>query len=349
MSGGVDSSVAAALLKEQGHEVVGISLQLWNYSRNGDERFGSCCSLDDLADARRVADKIGIPFYILNMEKEFQEEVVDNFVSEYLSGRTPIPCTLCNQRLKFDHLLNRAREFGIEQVATGHYASVVADEDGRRTIQRGRDRGKDQSYFLFGLSQEQLARLHFPLGNTTKPEVRRIAKSLGLNVAEKSESYEICFVPDNNYRNFLAKHTNGKGFDEGSIVDSSGKRLGDHGGYVGFTVGQRKGLNLGGLDEPYFVTHIDPESNEVTVGPRRELERSSMIVQRVNWRLPMESELNDVSVQIRYRHNGAPAAIFPLEDNQARVEFHEPQSAVSPGQAAVFYKNDRILGGGWIV
>jgi tRNA-specific 2-thiouridylase len=347
MSGGVDSSVAAALLKERGHEVIGVSLQLWNYNSETDSRFGTCCSLDDLADARRVADRIGIPFYILNMEKEFQTEVVDRFVAEYLQGRTPIPCTLCNQRLKFDHLLARTRALGFDTVATGHYARIAVDSDGTRCVQRGLDIAKDQSYFLWGLSQEQLARLMFPLGELSKPEVRRLARELGLNVAEKDESQEICFIPDNDYRNFIAQRTNGTGTQPGPIIDSAGQTLGTHSGYTGYTVGQRKGLNIGGLTEPYFVSRIDTATNTVTAGPRQELLCAEFIAERVNWRRKPDGPVR-ADVQIRHRHRAAPAEIRPLPGDAAEIRFIEPQSAVAPGQAAVFFQDDGILGGGWI-
>ena len=348
MSGGVDSSVVAALLKEQGFDVVGISLQLWNYNSESDESFGTCCSLDDLADARRVADRVGIPFYIFNMEKEFKKEVVDYFISEYLSARTPIPCTLCNQRLKFDHLITRAEGFGYHRVATGHYASIIRDEvTGQFTIRRGRDRSRDQSYFLFNLSQNQLARLEFPLGDTDKSEVRRLAKELELTVADKAESREICFIPDNDYPSFIAKRVNGDTFREGAIVDSSGKVLGRHKGYPAFTIGQRKRLNLGGLKEPYYVTAIDPDKNEITVGPQKELYRRDCVVGKVNWYLPRKEDFKCV-VQIRYRHDGAPAHVTPMEDGCVRIEFDEPQLSVTPGQSAVFYDGDLIVGGGWI-
>ena len=347
MSGGVDSSVAAALLKERGYDVVGVSLQLWNYSTDTDSRFGTCCSLDDLADARRVAHKVGIPFYILNMEKEFQEEVVDYFVSEYLKARTPIPCTLCNQRLKFDHLLLKTEEFGYRRVATGHYASIEKDESGYFTVRRGRDRSRDQSYFLFNLSQDQLSRLEFPLADIDKKEVRRIAKSLDLNVAEKSESHEICFIPDNDYPKFIAKTIGEDGFEEGSIVDASGNVLGRHKGYPAFTIGQRKGLNLGGQNEPHFVTAIDPGNNRVTVGTKDELLRREFFVSGANWYLPQTKPFL-AEVQIRYRHQASQAELTPLENGRVSVDFSEPQSAIAPGQAAVFYRNDCIVGGGWI-
>ena len=347
MSGGVDSSVAAALLKDQGYDVVGISLQLWNYSSDNDNRFGTCCSLDDLADARRVADQIQIPFYILNMEKEFKRDVVDYFVSDYMQGRTPIPCTLCNQKLKFDQLLVQASSLGYETVATGHYASVVKDATGRLTIRRGKDRSKDQSYFLFNLSQEQISRLMFPLGQMDKQEVRQLAKKFGLNVAEKSESHEICFIPNNNYPDFIEQQVPEHAFKEGDIVDSSGNKLGTHRGYPAFTVGQRKGLKLGGQSQPQFVSKIDPARNEITVGPKNELLRSELYTGRVNWCLEPSGPF-PANVQIRYRHGGAPATVTPLSDGRAHVTFEEPQMAVAPGQSAVFYQQDRIIGGGWI-
>ena len=348
MSGGVDSSVAAALLKQRGRDVVGVSLQLWNYSTDSTERFGTCCSLDDLGDARRVADKVGIPFYIFNMEKEFKEEVVDYFVSEYLKARTPIPCTLCNQRLKFDHLICRAEEFGYQKVATGHYALIVKDdESGRYTIKRGRDRSRDQSYFLFNLSQKQLSRLEFPLGDTDKKEVRRIAKELDLAVADKAESREICFVPDNDYASFIEKRVSSDRFHEGNIVDSDGKTLGKHRGYPAFTIGQRKGLNIGGLKEPHYVTAIDPDKNEIKVGLQSDLYRSEFFADKVNWCLPKQEPF-EAQVQIRYRHNGATARVIPLPGKRVCVRFSEPQLSITPGQSAVFYIDDCIVGGGWI-
>ncbi len=348
MSGGVDSSVAAALLKQRGREVVGISLQLWNYSSDSTERFGTCCSLDDLGDARRVADRVGIPFYILNMEKEFNEEVVDYFVSEYLKARTPIPCTLCNQRLKFDHLISRAQGFGYQRIATGHYALIVNDKvTGRFTVRRGKDRSRDQSYFLFNLSQYQLSRLEFPLGDTDKNEVRRIAKELGLSVADKNESREICFVPDNDYASFIEKRVGEKNFYEGNIVNGNGEVLGKHRGYPAFTIGQRKGLNIGGLKEPHYVTAIDPDKNEVIVGLKSSLYRREFFANKVNWYLPRQ-DLFEAQVQIRYLHNDSTARVTPLPDKRVHVEFSEPQLSITPGQSAVFYEDDCIVGGGWI-
>ncbi|NIP99722.1 MAG: tRNA 2-thiouridine(34) synthase MnmA [Nitrospinaceae bacterium] len=335
------------MLKEQGREVVGVSLQLWNYHADPDSRFGTCCSLDDLADARRVAEKIGIPFYILNLEKEFRKQVVDYFVSEYLEGRTPIPCTLCNQKLKFDDLLRKAEGFGYGKVATGHYAALIRHPSGRLTVRRGRDRSRDQSYFLFNLSQDQLSRLEFPLGDLEKKEVRRRAQALGLTVADKAESHEICFIPGNDYAGFIRTQVNGGVFREGPIVDASGKVLGTHQGYPAYTVGQRKGLHLGGLREPLYVTGIDPEKNQVTVGPKAALYRKEFYARRVNWYLPAD-EPQPVEVQIRYRHRAVPARVTPLEGERVRVVFEAPQPAVSPGQSAVFYREDCIVGGGWI-
>ena len=347
MSGGVDSSVAAALMKERGYDVVGISLQLWNYSSDTDERFGTCCSLDDLGDARRVADKIGIPFYVLNMEKEFKKEVVDYFVSEYMQARTPIPCTLCNQKLKFDELIQKAEGFGYRRVATGHYASIVKHETGRFTVRRGRDLTRDQSYFLFNLSQDQLSRLEFPLADVEKKEVRRLARELGLKVADKAESREICFIPDNNYSKFIAKQVDSDVFKEGNIVNDAGEVLGKHKGYPAFTVGQRKGLNIGGLKEPLFVTKIDPVNNEIVTGPKSNLFRQEFFTGKTNWYLPQTDSFR-ADVQIRYRHKAVPATVTPLPEARVRVEFDEPQMSIAPGQSAVFYQDDCIVGGGWI-
>jgi tRNA-specific 2-thiouridylase len=347
MSGGVDSSVAAALLKEQGYDLIGVSLQLWNYSWDTDERFGTCCSLDDLADARRVAEKVGIPHYIVNLEKEFRKEVVDYFVSEYMQARTPIPCTACNKKLKFDELMNKAQIYGYDYVATGHYASIVQNEEGRYTVKRGKDRNKDQSYFLFNLSQEQLAQSLFPLGEMDKPEVRRLAESIGLNVAGKSESHEICFIPDNDYAGFIAGQVSEEAFQPGNIVTAKGEVLGTHKGYPAFTIGQRKGLNLGGLKEPYYVTGISSVKNEVTVGPKNDLFREEFTVSDVSWYLdhcePFEAE-----VQIRYRHEAVESVVTPLPNGRAHIQMSMPQPAIAPGQSAVFYKDDGIIGGGWI-
>ncbi len=346
MSGGVDSSVAAGIMKERGFAAIGISLQLWNYS-NSDNRFGTCCSLDDMADARRVAERVGIPHYILNMEKKFKENVVDYFVAEYMQARTPIPCTMCNQKLKFEELIRKSEAFGVQRIATGHYAAIVKHSSGRLLVRRGRDRWKDQSYFLFNLSQEQLSRLEFPLGDMDKKEVRERARQLGLNVADKAESHEICFIPDNDYPRFIAKQLNGRGMKAGEIVDSAGKVLGAHPGYAAFTIGQRKGLNLGGLKVPHFVTHIDPARNRITVGPRHELAQPDCAVNQVKWGLEFSAPFRAV-VQIRYRHEGAAATVTPRDGARATIKFDRPQLSIAPGQSAVFYQDDCIVGGGWL-
>src|SRR5262245_47931483 len=277
MSGGVDSSVAAALLAEQGHDVIGLSMQL--YSQHGGN-FGSCCTLDDLHDARRVASRLGFPHYILNLEERFQETVISNFVHEYASGRTPLPCAHCNSDLKFSTLLERARGFGSDQVATGHYARIDRSTDGRWLLKRSLDREKDQSYFLFSLTQEQLAGAVFPVGSLSKPAVRAEARRLGLAVADKADSQEICFVPDGDYAAFVATRTpQTRG---GSIVDEHGQALGAHGGVHRFTIGQRKGLGIA-TGTPLYVVKIDADSGDVTVGPRAALERTSLTASGVNW------------------------------------------------------------------
>lgn len=348
MSGGVDSSVAAAVLKEQGYDVIGISLQLWNYSSETDNRFGTCCSLDDLSDARRVADKLNIPFYIFNMEEEFKKGVVDYFVDEYLKGRTPIPCTLCNSKVKFEELLIKANRLGCDKVATGHYASLISDDQGRLAIRRGQDTSKDQSYFLFDLKPHQISRVLFPLSNMVKKQVREMAEKLELPVvANKPESQEICFIQNNDYADFLAKQVGESVFKDGPIVDSSGKVLGTHKGYAAYTIGQRKGLNLGGLSEPLFVTKIDAEKNRVTVGTRDDVFSYSLKVNQVNWYWKPDSQ-TEAEVQIRNRHQAAPAIVIPIDGDRAHIKFAEKQSAVTPGQAAVFYQDNIVIGGGWI-
>jgi len=346
MSGGVDSSVAAALLAEQGHEIVGLSMQLYD-QRQGEQSFGSCCTLDDLYDARRVASAIGFPHYILNLEREFQATVVANFVEEYAAGRTPIPCTHCNSDVKFATLLDRARGFGAEQVATGHYARVERSADGRWILLRSLDREKDQSYFLFGLTQEQLARAQFPLGSMHKADVREHARRLGLGVAEKPDSQEICFVPDGDHAAFVARRRPDAA-TQGAIRDEEGRTLGNHNGVHRFTVGQRKGLGLSSA-APLYVTRIDVADRSVTVGPRRSLERGTLTASGVNWIAGTAPEGSiRVFAQIRHRHTAAPATVRALEMGRAELAFDEPQSAVTPGQAVVFYDSDLLLGGGWI-
>jgi tRNA-specific 2-thiouridylase len=349
MSGGVDSSVAAALLAEQGHDVVGVSMQLYDQS-DGQTSFGSCCTIDDLHDARRVAAALNIPHYIVNFERHFDAHVVSNFVREYAAGRTPIPCAHCNSDLKFATLLDRARGFGADLVATGHYARVERDEaSGRFLLKRGIDAAKDQSYFLFSLTQEQLARAAFPIGDRAKDAVRGYARARQLPVANKPDSQEICFVPDGDYASFVSKRAEATPPD-GAIVDEEGRVLGAHAGIHRFTVGQRKGLGLSNAanSTPLYVLALRPADHQVVVGPRTSLERVSLTASGVNWIAAEPAGPMDVSVQIRHRHQPAPATVRALPDSRAEVTFEAPQIAVTPGQAVVFYEGDVVVGGGWI-
>ncbi len=345
MSGGVDSSVAAALLKRDGHDVIGLSMQLYD-QHQGETRFGSCCTIDDLYDARRVAGQIGIPHYIVNFERKFDEHVISDFVREYAAGRTPIPCVHCNGDLKFASLVERAQGFDAQAVATGHFAQVDFDEAaGRYRLRRGADRQKDQSYFLFTLTQAQLSRARFPVGTLDKAAVREEARRLGLNVAEKKDSQEICFVASGEHPAFVGQRA---GMAAGAIRDRDGQVLGRHEGIHRFTIGQRKGLGLA-TGIPLYVVSIDAADASVTVGPREALERGSLTASRVNW-MSGDTPTSPIraSARIRYRHKEAPATIAPLGGGRAGVTFDEPQSAITPGQAVVFYDGDLVLGGGWI-
>jgi tRNA-specific 2-thiouridylase len=352
MSGGVDSSVAAALLVEQGHDVVGLSMQLYDQSE-GQTSFGSCCSLDDLHDARRVAARIGIPHYILNFERQFDEQVVSNFVREYAAGRTPIPCARCNSDLKFATLAERADGFGAERVATGHYARVEQDPaTGRYLLRRGADEAKDQAYFLFSLTQPQLARALFPVGDISKDRVRELAHRYGLAVAEKPDSQEICFVPDDDYASFVARRAPDLAH-AGTVVDEQGQVLGTHGGIHRFTVGQRKGLGLSSSPDgaPRYVLMLKPSEQQVVVGPREALERTTLTASDVNWIVPRPTAPRRVTAQIRHRHHPAVAILRALDTERgpgAEVVFDRPQVAITPGQAVVFYDGDLVVGGGWI-
>ncbi|HUJ32978.1 MAG TPA: tRNA 2-thiouridine(34) synthase MnmA [Candidatus Acidoferrum sp.] len=358
MSGGVDSSTVAAMLHDRGQSIVGLTMQLWNQRRlpqlQGDgPAQHRCCSLDDVYDARRVAEHFGFPFYVVNFEREFEQTVIRPFVGDYLEGRTPIPCTLCNNHVKFDQLLLTARQIGAGKIATGHYARVRRNgETGRYELLCARDESKDQSYFLFGLTQEQLARTEFPLGELTKQEVREIARRLAVPVAEKPESQEICFVPAGNYVRFIEGYLQEQGSalpaDSGEIVSVSGEILGRHNGLHHYTVGQRRGLGFA-TGRPVYVVEIDRARNRLIVGEDGDLRRAACEVRDVNW-IPFERPGAPVSarVRIRNRHEPAEAKVEATGETTARVTFRQPQRAITPGQAAVFYSGERVLGGGWI-
>ena len=346
MSGGVDSSATAALLLEQGYDVVGITLKLWPQdcvNRAEDK----CCGPQAVTDARSVCHKLGIPYYLIDEAADFQKYVIQYFAAEYKAGRTPNPCVMCNQNLKFGRLIDRADQLGAEFIATGHFARVER-ENGRVLLKRGRDPRKDQSYFLFSLRQDQLARALFPLGEKTKSDTREVARHCNLKTADKEESMEICFVPDNNYGGFLQqadlvqKH-------QGEIVDVHGQVLGHHDGIEFYTIGQRKGLGLS-TPKPLYVIELDAEQNRVVVGDDSLLDRDEFIVDRCNWiRFAEPPAQFEVMAKIRYNHPGTPASITPLADGRAKVKLHTAQRAITPGQAAVFYQEDLVIGGGWIM
>lgn len=350
MSGGVDSSVAAALLAEQGHDVIGVSMQLYDNSQvteTGQRAFGTCCTIDDLYDARRVAATIGIPHYIVNFESQFGAHVISNFVREYVSGRTPIPCSHCNSELKFAELLDRAKAYDADRLATGHYARIEQDRSGRHRLYRGADTSKDQTYFLFSLTQEQLARAAFPVGHLDKETVRAQARRLQLHVTEKPDSQEICFVPDGDYAAFVERRAPDATRD-GVIVDNGGRVVGTHGGVHRFTIGQRKGLGLSSI-EPLYVLEIKPDTAQVVVGPREALGRTGLTASTVNWvGGPAPDGWLRITAQIRHRHAAAPAKVRGTAEGRAELEFDAPQIAITPGQAVVFYDGAEVLGGGWI-
>lgn len=359
MSGGVDSSTVAAMLCERGYNVIGLTLQLWNQRRlAGHDGMpeavqGRCCSIDDVYDARYVAEKLGIPYYVVNQESRFEHDVVRPFVDEYLSGRTPIPCSLCNNHLKFDQLLITARQIGADLLATGHYARNEYDENVDRWIlKRPADLSKDQTYFLFGLTQEQLSRTLFPLGEMCKPDVREEAKRTGLRLFEKPDSQEICFIPGGDYKKFLDAYLEEQGEaipdTAGELVTTTGEVVGTHDGIHKFTVGQRKGLGVA-IGAPLYVLEIRGDRRQVVVGQADELLSRTLRAKRLNWiaiddlRAPMR-----VSVKIRHRHEAAPALIENAGTDEVLVTFDSPQRAITPGQAAVFYDGNRVVGGGWI-
>ena len=360
MSGGVDSSTVAAMLQAEGYNLIGLTLQLWNQRRLAgregmpEQVQGRCCSIDDVYDARRVAEDIGIPYYLVNQQDRFEEAVVKPFVSEYLAGRTPIPCSLCNNHLKFDQLLLTARQIGADLIATGHYARNEYDPARDRWIlKRPADTSKDQTYFLFGLTQDQLAHTLFPLGNYTKPQVREIARDHKLALAAKPDSQEICFVPGGDYKKFIDAYLDEQGEalpdTAGELVTASGAVKGEHSGIHNFTVGQRKGLGLASAD-PLYVLQIDPHSHRVTVGPEEDLLTTRLVARQLNW-ITVERLREPVraSVKIRHRHEPAPATLTTSGEDEVTVMFDDPVRAVTPGQSAVFYQGDEVLGGGWIV
>lgn len=346
MSGGVDSSVSAALLKEQGYEVTGVSLQLYDpIPKEPGCRIKTCCSLDDVIDAGRVAKKLGIPFEVIDMRAEFKKLVVDYFIAEYAAGRTPNPCIRCNDLIKFDLLLKKTQEMGADLLATGHYARTAEDDSGRKWLLTGLDPAKDQSYFLFTLTQEQLRQVVFPVGLLEKPHVRSLAADFNLPVAQKHESQEICFIPDNDYVRFLESHAVTP--LPGEIVTGDGTVVGRHSGLHRYTVGQRKGLGVA-WKHPLHVVALDTDRNRVLVGGRDELSRTSLIAGKATWSsLPATDEFR-AACRIRYRHQPAPCRVVMLSDNRFEVYFDMPQTSVTPGQAAVLYDGERVLGGGWI-
>ena len=346
MSGGVDSSVAGYLLREQGYDVVGVTMKVWPQdciSRAEDK----CCGPQAVADARGVAHALGIPHYVVDEADQFERVVIDYFSTEYQAGRTPNPCVMCNEKLKFGSLWEKAEALDCDYIATGHYAIIEHHAD-RAVLRKGVDPRKDQSYFLFSLRQPQLQRALTPLGGMSKPAIREIARSLGLKVAEKVDSQEICFVPGNDYKAFLRSHLDENEFHRGGIYDLSGEFLGEHGGLELFTIGQRKGLP-GGSAQPRYVVDLDPTTNRVIVGSSEDLVSEEFEIDRVNWvsRGKLEGA-SEVMVKIRYSHPGTHATLTPLNQGRARLRLHEPQKAVTPGQAAVFYEGDMVLGGGWI-
>ncbi len=351
MSGGIDSSVAAMLLHEEGYEVIGITMKTWDYSSSGGTRKTTgCCSLDDINDARMLAVEMGFHHIILDIRKEFGDFIIDNFVDEYLAGRTPNPCVLCNTHIKWDALLRRADQLGCEFIATGHYAQV-RQENNRYIISRGKDHNKDQSYVLWGLTQEALARTLFPLGGFDKPTIRKMAFDRGYEeLAKKGESFEICFVPDNDYRGFLKRRVEGleERVNGGDFIDTKGNILGKHRGYPFYTIGQRRGLEIA-VGDPLYVVKIDKENNEVTLGGKDDLKKKEAFIRKPNLMkyevLPDEME---ALTKIRYKDKGAMSHLYPQADGRIKVEFYENVEGVAPGQSAVFYEGNDLVGGGFI-
>lgn len=345
MSGGVDSSAVAALLHDEGYQVIGITLQLYDHGQMVGKK-GACCAGQDIHDARRVAEKLGIPHYVLNYEDRFKESVMDDFVDTYLAGETPIPCVKCNQSVKFRDLLKTARDLNADVMATGHYVQRV-DASGRAQMHRAADHGRDQSYFLFATTQEQLDFLRFPLGHLkSKEETRALAARYGLKVADKPDSQDICFVPTGGYAKVIEKLRPGA-MEPGDILHIDGFKVGEHEGIINYTVGQRRGLGIGGTEDPLYVIRLDAEKKQVIVGPKEALLTQSFMIRECNW-LGDTPNTMDVTVKLRSAHPGVQASVTPMNNGMAKVTLHKPQEAVSPGQACVAYDGERLIGGGWI-
>jgi len=354
MSGGVDSSVAAAWLKQQGYDVIGVSLQLHDAAEKVENKFGTCCSLSDIADARRVAEKCDFPFYVTDMESEFEESVIDDFVTEYLNGRTPNPCVRCNEKVKFQRLMDWAMDLGADYLATGHYAQIQWNAGANRhELCRGADPNKDQSYFLFTMREQDLSRTLFPIGTFQKNQVRDLAEKLGLlNVAKKPDSQEICFVQGRTYKEFIESRVPASMLKAGKILHVNGKSMGEHTGLHQFTIGQRKGLGVATQttsDDALFVVDLNTENNLVLVGPETALFKTKAVLSNVHWMLPPDfASSRSFDAKIRYRSQASPVEVFPLVDKRVEVTFNLPQRAITPGQAVVFYRGDSVYGGGWI-
>lgn len=347
MSGGVDSSVAAYLLKEQGYDVIGVTMQIWQEDKDYTEREGGCCSLSAVDDARRVANKIGIPFYVMNFRDSFKEKVIDYFVQEYIDGKTPNPCIACNKHLKFDELLRKAQGIGADYVATGHYAKIEQDENGRYQLIRSDDDRKDQTYALYNFTQEQLAHTLMPCGGYTKDRIREIAKEIGLSVYNKKDSEEICFIPDNNHGRYISE-ARPLEVVPGNFVDKNGNVLGKHKGVVYYTIGQRKGLGIA-LGRPVFVTDINSRTNEVVLGPEEDIFKTDLVAKDINF-IAFDKLEEPVTVEAKVRYSGKPAeaVISPLKDGKVKVRFKEKQRAITKGQSVVFYQGNKVVGGGII-